>query len=146
MCGTYLWPELGGFSLTPNPIAGIQTWPQAPALPGPSQGVLRVLRNGVSPLPRVQSGKASSGQSPHICVCGRPSGAVMGLLEIRTCLQPRPPGPGPNHTVTCTALCVQESFLSPLVLHNALPSLGPLASFPPGRKGLLVPCHWLQAG
>lgn len=93
------------------------------------------------PSSRSQAGKASSRQSPHICVCGRPTGpelrwltaVVMGLLEIRTALQPRPSGPGPNHTVTCTALCFQESFLSPLVLHNALPSLGPLASFPLGE-------------
>lgn len=118
MARTKFWPEFGGLFLIPSQAPGIQTWSQSPELPGFGQGVLRKLRSGMSPSSqRVTSGKAFSRQSlPHqlegspsrstVQVFGTEFGwltaLVMGLLEIRTCLQPLPSGPGPNHTVTCT--------------------------------------------
>lgn len=135
---------------------------------------MRILRNGVSPSSqRIESGKASSRQSlPHLCwrgslsrtkvqVAGAEGGwltaLVMELLGIRTCLQPCPSGPGPNHEVTCTDSLFQRERVPCLPwyptaqsLHwglwpafplEARPPLSPVTGQEPGALRVLYCAH-----
>ena len=69
-----------------------------------------------------------------------PSNVICFSLCVAGGCQPPPSGPDASHIVTCrNSVLKRESSLSSLVPHNPLPSLGPLASLPPGREGLRFP-------